>query len=42
MDFKKSQEKIHELTVSRLLPNACDFQKENHTVGYGLKFFYSL
>jgi|LakMenEpi03Aug12_release.lakeMendotaPanAssembly.Ray.scaffolds.fasta_scaffold738916_1 hypothetical protein len=42
MDFKNLKEKIHELTVSRLLRNVCDFQKENHTLGYGFKFFYSL
>jgi hypothetical protein len=23
--------------VLRLLPNVCDFQKENHTLGYGFK-----
>jgi hypothetical protein len=34
--FKKSQEKILEPKVSRLLPNVCDFQKENHTLGYGM------
>jgi hypothetical protein len=31
--------------VSTLLPNVCDFQKENHTLGYGfknLKKIYSL
>jgi hypothetical protein len=27
--------KIHAPKVSRLLPNVCDFQKENHTQKYG-------
>jgi hypothetical protein len=27
------KKKIHEAKVSRLLPNVCDFQKENHTLG---------
>ncbi len=35
--LKISRKKIHELTVSRLLRNVCDFKKENHTLGYGLK-----
>jgi hypothetical protein len=35
MDFKNLKEKIIELTASRLLGNVCDFQKENHTLGYG-------
>jgi hypothetical protein len=30
MDFKNLKKKIRELT----LPNVCDFQKENHTLGY--------
>jgi hypothetical protein len=37
MDFKNLKKKIREPKVSRLLPNVCDFQKENHTLGYGLK-----
>jgi hypothetical protein len=32
MDFKNPQPK-----VSSFLPNVCDFQKENHTLGYGFK-----
>ncbi len=37
--FQKSQshEKICEPKVSRLVPDLCDFQKETHTLGYGLK-----
>ncbi len=35
--FQKSQEKIRKPKVSRLLPNVCDFQKENHILGYGFK-----
>jgi hypothetical protein len=35
--FLKSQEKNREPKVSRLLPNVCDFQKENYTQGYGFK-----
>jgi hypothetical protein len=35
--FQKSQEKILEPKVSRVLPNVYDFQKENHTLGYGFK-----
>jgi hypothetical protein len=37
MDFKNLKKKIREPTVSRLLPNVCDFQKENNTPGYGFK-----
>jgi hypothetical protein len=33
MDFKNLKKKIREPEVSRLLPNVCDFQKENHTLG---------
>jgi hypothetical protein len=33
-DFKNLKKKIHEPKISRLLPNVCDFQKENHTLGY--------
>jgi hypothetical protein len=36
-DLKNLKEKIQELKVLRLLPNVCDFQKENHTLGYGFK-----
>jgi hypothetical protein len=35
--FYKSQEKIQEPKDSRLMPNLCDFHKENHTLGYGFK-----
>jgi hypothetical protein len=37
VDFKNLEEKICEPKVSRLLSNVCDFQKENHTLGYGFK-----
>jgi hypothetical protein len=33
--FLKSQEKNRQLKVSRILPKDPDFQKENHTQGYG-------
>jgi hypothetical protein len=32
MDFKNLKKKIRDPKVSRLLPNVCDFQKENHTL----------
>jgi hypothetical protein len=36
--FLKSQEKkIRKPNVSRLLPNICDFQTENRTLGRGFK-----
>jgi hypothetical protein len=38
--LKIPRKKIHEPIVSRLLPNVCDFQKENqenHTLVYGFK-----
>ncbi len=37
MDLNNLNKKIQEPKVSRLLPNVCDFQKENHTLGYGFK-----
>jgi hypothetical protein len=37
MDFKNLKKNIREPKVSRLSPKVCDFQKENHTLGYGLK-----
>jgi hypothetical protein len=37
MDFKNLKKTIREPEISRLLPNVCDFQKENHTLGYGFK-----
>ncbi len=37
MDFKNLKKKIQEPKVSRLLPNVCDLQKENHTLWYGYK-----
>jgi hypothetical protein len=37
LDFKSLEKKICEPKVSRLLPNVCDFRKENHTLGYGFK-----
>jgi hypothetical protein len=39
MDFKNLMKIILEPKVSRLLPNVCDFQKENHTLGYGFKTY---
>jgi hypothetical protein len=45
MDIKSLNKKICEPKVSRLLPNVCEFQKENHTQRYGfknLKKIYSL
>jgi hypothetical protein len=37
MDFKNLKKKILEPKGSRLLPNVCDFQKENYTLGYVFK-----
>jgi hypothetical protein len=37
MDFKILKKKTREPKASRLLPNVCDFQKENHTLEYGFK-----
>jgi hypothetical protein len=37
MDFKNLEKKTREQKVSRLLPNVCDFQKENHTIRYVFK-----
>jgi hypothetical protein len=37
MDFKNLKKQIREPKVSRLLPNVCNFQKENNTLGYGFK-----
>jgi hypothetical protein len=46
MDFKNLKEKkFRAPKVLRLSPNVCNFQKENHTLGYGfknLKKIYSL
>jgi hypothetical protein len=42
MDFKNLKKKICEPKVSRLLPNVCDFQKENRTLAglaNGILFF---
>jgi hypothetical protein len=37
-EFSKFQEKKSaNQKVSRLLPNVCDFQKENHILGHGFK-----
>jgi hypothetical protein len=36
-DFKNLKKKIRGPKVSTLLPNVCDLQKENHTLGYGLE-----
>jgi hypothetical protein len=36
MDFK-IRKKIREPKVLRLLPNVCDYQKENHSLVYGFK-----
>jgi hypothetical protein len=32
VDLKNLKKKIREPAVSILLPNVCDFQKENHTL----------
>ncbi len=37
MDFKNLKKKICEPKVLRLLPNVCDFRKENHTPGHGVQ-----
>jgi hypothetical protein len=37
MDFKNLKKKIRKPKVAGLLPNVCDFQKENHTQWYGFK-----
>jgi hypothetical protein len=37
MDLKNLQKKNIEPKVWRLLPNVCDFQKENNIQGYGFK-----
>jgi hypothetical protein len=37
LDFKNLKKKTSKPKVSRLLPNVCDFQKENHILGYGFK-----
>jgi hypothetical protein len=37
MDFKNIKKKNLNPDVSRLLPKVCDFQIENHTLGYGFK-----
>jgi hypothetical protein len=37
MDFKNLMKKICKPKVLRLLPNVCDLEKENHTLGYGFK-----
>jgi hypothetical protein len=39
MDIKNLNKKIREPKVSRLLPNVCDFRKENHTLGMDLKIY---
>jgi hypothetical protein len=43
MDINISRRKIIcEPNISRLLPKVCDFQKENHTLGYGFTIFKNL
>jgi hypothetical protein len=37
MDFRNLKKKICKPKLSRLWPNICEFQKENHTLGYGFK-----
>jgi hypothetical protein len=37
MDIKNLKKKIREPKASRVFPNVCDFQKENHTLVYGFK-----
>jgi hypothetical protein len=40
MDIKNLKKKICKPKISRLLPNVCDFQKENHTLwGMDLKIW---
>jgi hypothetical protein len=39
MDFINLRNKICDPKVSRLLPNVLNFQKENHTLGYGFKIY---
>ncbi len=39
MDFKNLKKKILEPKASKLLPKNCDFQNENHTLGYDLKIY---
>jgi hypothetical protein len=34
LDFKNLKKKIREPKDLKLLPNVCDFQTENHTLGY--------
>jgi hypothetical protein len=40
--FKNLKKKIYQPKLLRLLPNDCDFQKENHTMGYGSKSIENL
>ncbi len=37
MDFIIIKKKLCKPKVTRLLPNVCDFKKENHTLWYGFK-----
>jgi hypothetical protein len=37
MDLKNLKKKSGGPKFSRVLPNVCDFPKENHTLGYGYK-----
>jgi hypothetical protein len=36
MDFENLKKKPCKPKALRLLPNVCDFQKENHILGYGM------
>jgi hypothetical protein len=38
-DLNHLKKNFCELKVSRLLPNVCDFPKENHTLGIDLKIY---
>jgi hypothetical protein len=37
MDFKNLKKKICEPKSLETFANVCNFQKENHTLGYGFK-----
>jgi hypothetical protein len=39
MYYKILNKKLREPKVSRLLPNVWKFQKESHTLSYGLKIY---
>jgi hypothetical protein len=39
MDLENPRQKIREQKFWRLLPNVCNFQKENHTLRYGFQIY---